>query len=78
MIKVDGVLIDVEYDGWYWHQDENKDNERDKFVISNGYKVFRIKGGLKNPSKTQIIQNISDLINSENMSKVMILESKRK
>lgn len=78
MIKVDGVLIDVEYDGWYWHQDENKDNERDKFVISNGYKVFRIKGGLKNPSKKQIIYHISKLINNKNMSEVMILESKRK
>ena len=78
MIKVNDVLIDVEYDGWYWHQDEDKDNERDKFVIDNGYRVFRIKGGRKNPSKKQIIQHISNLINSKNMSEVMILESKRK
>lgn len=78
MIKVNDVLIDVEYDGWYWHQDEDKDNERDKFVIDNGYRVFRIKGGLKNPSKKQIIQHISNLISSKNMSEIMILESKRK
>lgn len=76
MIKIDGVLIDVEYDGWYWHQDEDKDNKRDKFVINNGYKVFRIKGGLKNPSKKQIIHHISNLTNSENILEIMLLESR--
>lgn len=77
MIEIDGILIDVEYDGWYWHQDESKDNERDEFVIKNGYKVFRIKGGTKNPTKNQLKKHISHLISTNSNLEILILESKK-
>lgn len=42
MIVVNDIRIDVEYDGWYWHKDrEKEDRNRDYFVKSCGYKVLR-------------------------------------
>lgn len=41
-ITVDGVKIDIEYDGWYWHKDTTeKDKRRDYFVKKEGYKILR-------------------------------------
>lgn len=42
MSIIDGVHIDIEYDGWYWHKDkQHEDMKRDFFVESQGYKVIR-------------------------------------
>lgn len=42
MVVVDGIRVDVEYDGWFWHKDrEIEDMRRDFFVESKGYKVIR-------------------------------------
>lgn len=41
--------IDIEYDGWFWHQDEERDNRRDRFMMHKGYKIFRIKGAKGDP-----------------------------
>ena len=42
MTIINGIKIDIEYDGWYWHKDrEKQDRNRDYFVESNGYKVLR-------------------------------------
>ena len=32
-----GVKIDVEYDGWYWHKDKQRDVVRDMIVKKYGY-----------------------------------------
>lgn len=56
--------IDIEYDGWYWHRDAEKDQRRNKFLIENGYKVLRIKSGVKLPTEDQLLQGISFLQNS--------------
>lgn len=61
-IEVDGVSIDIEYDGAYWHQDEQRDRRRDEFVKSQGYKVLRIIGGHKVPTKEQIIEAVDYLV----------------
>lgn len=45
LLNIDGVKIDVEYDGLYWHQDtKDYDRRRNHWLISQGYKVLRIKG----------------------------------
>ena len=31
--------IDIEYDGWYWHQDKQKDIVRDNLIKRQGYKI---------------------------------------
>ena len=66
-VEVDGVKIDVEYDGQFWHQlTEERDKIRNEVLIRMGYKIFRIKGNRHDtiPTKEQIQHNIETLINS--------------
>lgn len=62
VIVVDGVQIDIEYDGVHWHQDKNKDRMRDEFVKSQGYRVFRIEASHKIPSEQQLREAIDYLV----------------
>lgn len=64
-IVYNGINIDVEYDGEYWHQDEQQDRRRDEFVKSQGYKILRIRGRYDIPTKEQLIQHIEELVNSQ-------------
>lgn len=66
LIRVDNILIDFEYDGWYWHQDKQKDCARNAVVRDLGYKIFRVKA-LKDtvPSKEQIEEGINKLISTD-------------
>ena len=52
----------VEYDGKYWHQDEQTDRRRDEYVKSQGYKVIRIIGNRQIPSKEILTLSIQKLI----------------
>ena len=64
VVKVNDTLIDVEYDGHFWHKDKNRDIRRDNFVKTKGYKIFRIKGAINDPipSKEQLKQHIDKLL----------------
>lgn len=60
---VDSVKIDVEYDGWYWHQFlKEEDKVRDQFVNNNDIRVVRLKGGTTIPSEEEIIELIEKVI----------------
>lgn len=72
-IIVNEIQIDVEYDGWYWHQDVQRDRRRDEFVKTQGYKILRIKGNYKIPTKEQLIQHITELVNSNHTFDVINL-----
>lgn len=61
---IDNLKIDIEYDGWYWHRDAERDQKRNIFLIENGYKVLRIKSGAKSPTENQLLDGISFLRNS--------------
>lgn len=64
-VNVDGILIDVEYDGWYWHKDKKEyDNKRNNYVLSQGYKILRIRSNYEMPTKQQIKEAIDSLINN--------------
>ena len=65
VIKYNGVNIDIEYDGEYWHQDAQQDRRRDEFVKSQGYKILRIRGRYDIPNREQLIQHIEKLVNSQ-------------
>lgn len=65
MIMINDIKIDVEFDGKFWHQDKERDDKRDVYVLSKGYKVLRIVGDHYIPSLEQIKQSIDNLINSE-------------
>lgn len=65
LVKFKDVLIDVEYDGWYWHKDRGEyDRRRNYYVINNGYRILRIKADKKDtlPSKQQIQEAIDYLV----------------
>lgn len=62
VIIVNGQMIDVEYDGRYWHQDKQRDRRRDEFCKSQGYKILRIDAQRSIPSKEQIKEAIDRLI----------------
>ena len=63
MVEVDGIKIDVEYDGIFWHQGkEDYDRRRNYFVINQGYKVLRIKGKHKVPSQNALQSAINKLV----------------
>ena len=47
VININGIKIDVEFDGSHWHDDPDYDRRRDEFVKSQGYKVLRIDGRRK-------------------------------
>jgi len=61
---IDDIKIDVEYDGWYWHQDKQKDRRRDEFLKSQGWKILRIRSGNLIPSINEINIKINKLLAS--------------
>ena len=62
VLFIDDKNIDIEYDGWYWHQDLQRDRRRDEFLKSNDWKIIRIKGGHKIPTENQIQEAINRII----------------
>lgn len=65
VIQVNGIKIDIEYDGAYWHQDTQKDRRRDEYVKSKGYKILRIISDRTLPAREQLTKKIDFLINTE-------------
>lgn len=66
MVEVDGIKIDVEYDGIFWHQGkEDYDRRRNYFVINQGYKVLRIKGKHKVPDQAILQSSIDTLVHED-------------
>lgn len=74
MVETGTASIDIEYDGWYWHQDQLKDAKRDRFIQSVGYKILRIKSGREVPSEKQLLDAIYELENSDKNYSELILE----
>ena len=56
--------IDIEYDGWYWHQDKQRDRRRDEVLKSQGWSVLRIRSGNKIPTIEQLVEKIDCIINN--------------
>ena len=73
-LKIDGILIDIEVDGFYWHKDYQKDRKRDEVVKKEGYKVLRIKARKKIPTAQEIKDKIDELINSQHKYAEIICE----
>lgn len=51
-IAIPNKKIALEYDCWYWHQDEERDKARDEILSKNGWKIFRFKDRI--PTKKEI------------------------
>ncbi len=65
--------INIEYDGWYWHNDI-KDRRRDEYLKSEGWKILRIKSGRKIPDEMQLIYILEDLILGDHRYNEIILD----
>lgn len=67
MTIINGIKIDVEYDGWYWHKDtKNKDTRRDNYVKSQGYKILRIVAYEDRlPTVQELTESINVLLNND-------------
>lgn len=65
VIVVNSIHIDIEFDGWYWRQDKQRDRRRDEVVKSKGYKVFRILSDKKLPTIEQIREKIDFLTTTQ-------------
>ena len=73
-VKINDVNIDVEYDGWYWHQDIYKDIKRDNIIYKKGFKVLRIKSGYAIPSKEQLFEGLRILSETDKNYYEIIME----
>lgn len=71
VLYIDGNKIDIEYDGSYWHQNKNKDINRDIRLRSRGYKILRVKGNYQIPTQEQLKNAIDYLV--DNHSKTTII-----
>lgn len=72
------IKIDIEYDGWYWHQDYKRDMRRDMHHRSNGWKILRIKSAMKLPSTEELFDAIDYLINTDHHYNEIILDDWKK
>lgn len=72
MAIINGIKIDIEYDGWYWHKDrEKQDRNRDYFVKSRGYKVLRFFAYADRlPTEEELITAIKQLTTNKKYLKV--------
>lgn len=73
VVELNNAKINIEYDGWYWHQDQQKDRRRDEFLKQKGYKILRIKGGHKLPDDTEFFNAINKLAHNDHSYKEIIL-----
>ena len=74
VVEVNGIKIDVEYDGWYWHKDkQEEDKRRNYFLIKNGYKVCRFRANYAIPTIEQI-KNAVDYLLSGHSLKIIDLD----
>jgi hypothetical protein len=72
-ICINNIKIDVEYDGWYFHQDQQKDIKRDKFLQSQGLKTLRIRSSHLLPTEQELFDAIDYLVDTEHKFKEIIL-----
>ena len=72
-VEINNVKIDVEYDGWFFHQDKQKDIKRDKYLQSQGFKTLRIRSGHLLPTEQELFDAIDYLVNTEHHFKEIIL-----
>lgn len=73
LLVINNQKIDVEYDGWYWHKNKVKeDNRRNRFLISRGFKVFRVKANYKLPSEEEIKECIDYLLDGNDYKELIL------
>jgi protein-arginine kinase activator protein McsA len=62
--------IAIEYDGWYWHKDDN--NEKDEDIFSSGWKLLRIKSRTSLPDKSSVLGCLDKLKNGNTYQEIVL------
>lgn len=57
--------IDIEYDGWYWHQDKRRDAIRNNILIQDGWNVLRVKSANLIPTIKELENAINTIIKED-------------
>ena len=52
----------IECDGEYWHNDKEKENIRDRYLMDSGFFVFRLKGKRIEENPIKCISDILDIL----------------
>jgi hypothetical protein len=73
LIMSEDIKIDIEYDGNFWHQDQQRDRRRDEYHKSKGWKILRIKSGHKLPDVGKLFEAIDYLITTNHHFKEIIM-----
>ena len=73
VLRINDIKINIEYDGWYWHNLKN-DRKRDEFLKSQGWKILRIRSGHKLQSLEQLKISLNKLINTEQKFTSIVLD----
>lgn len=74
-VVINGIAVDVEYDGKFWHDRPGvieKDNRRDNFLNENGIKVLRFVSKNKLPKEEEIISAMFEAIENNRIIKNLI------
>lgn len=67
--------IDIEYDGWYWHKNNQEhDKRRNYYVLKQGYKVLRFRANNDIPTENQIKEAIDYLVKDNHSIKIVELD----
>ena len=69
-IAIPQLKIAIEYDGSYWHQDKEKDNNRQTILENIGWKFIRYIDRI--PSKEQIINDMNSFLFKEDESAKLV------
>lgn len=71
--------IAVEYDCQYWHEgNEQHDTKRDRYLISNGWKIIHVKSRKLLPTRKQLKKAINEILNKKNVVNVFLEDWKTK
>lgn len=75
LLTIGDIKIDVEMDGWYWHEPKQEhDKRRNYFLTKRGFKVLRIRFNNALPTKEQIIDAVNYLVNTNHSLKIIELD----
>lgn len=73
LVQINGIKIDIEYDGWYWHKNrQEEDKRRNYFLMRRGFKIIRFQAEKAIPTKEQIQQTVSELLTTS--KKIIIVK----
>lgn len=71
----DGILIALEYSGWYWHQDRvDEDAARANYLIDQGWRILEIKSGRLLPTSDQLTRAIARLVSGSTYEEIVLLD----